>query len=57
MHVVPLSDAKVKTFQIKKGIREDISKVIRFICGAVSRLTSIHKLLDDIVKILLSVFR
>jgi hypothetical protein len=48
---------KVKTFEIKKVIGEDISKVVSLLRGAINRLTSIHKLPDDIVKVLLGVFQ
>jgi hypothetical protein len=48
---------KVKTFQIKKVIGEDISKVTSLLRGAINCLTSIHKLPDDIIKILLIVFQ
>jgi hypothetical protein len=44
---------KAKAFQISKVIGEDISKVVCLLCDAINRLTSIHKLLNNIVKILL----
>jgi hypothetical protein len=48
---------KVKNFQVNKVVGEDISKIVSLLRGAINRLTSIHKLPDDIVKILLQVFQ
>jgi hypothetical protein len=48
---------KVKNFQIKKVLGEDIAKVTSLLRGAINCLTSIHKLPEDIVKILIGVFQ
>jgi hypothetical protein len=49
--------AKVKTFEIRKITGEDIYKVVSLLRGAINRLTYIHKLPEDIIKILLQVFQ
>jgi hypothetical protein len=48
---------KVRNFEIRKITGEDIYKVVSLIRGAINRLTYIHKLPEDIVKILLQVFQ
>jgi hypothetical protein len=48
---------KVKTFEIRKVTGEDIYKVVSLLRGAINRLTYIHKLPDDITKLLLIVFQ
>ena len=48
---------KVKTFEIRKITGEDIYKVVSLLRGAINRLTYIHKLPEEMVKILLQVFQ
>jgi hypothetical protein len=48
---------KVKNFQVNTVVGEEISKIVSLLCGAINWLTSIHKLPDDIIKILLQVFQ
>jgi hypothetical protein len=47
---------KVKTFEIRKITSKDIYKVVSLLRGAINCLTYIHKLPEDIIKILLQVF-
>jgi hypothetical protein len=46
---------KVKTFEIHKITGKDIYKVVSLLCGAINHLNYIHKLPEDIIKILLQV--
>jgi hypothetical protein len=48
---------KVKTFKIRKLPGKDIYKVVSLLRGAINCLNYIHKLPEDIIKILLQVFQ